>query len=167
MIASLLDLFELPASMDGKPVPFCAAGVSYVAAMVYAKASAVRQGVNPPKYSDTGALEGYLTELDHAHFYPTPSVYDMYLVAMGKRRWVLGSGLNRPKPGWIVVYCWTGGKPDHVGIVKAARNSSISTIEFNTSPAHVTSTDQRNGGYVASRERQYPSKYVKGFIRTW
>jgi hypothetical protein len=165
-IAALLNLFELPPALNGKPVPFCAVGVSYVAAMVYSKAVALRASTSGAKVDPSKTLQTYLAELDHSHFLPTPSVNDMVLVAQGKHRWVSGTNGSTPKAGWLIVYSWKGGAPDHVGIVKSVEASSINTIEFNTSPSHITTAAEREGGYVASRTRAYPSKFVKGFIRT-
>ncbi|MFM0125613.1 CHAP domain-containing protein [Paraburkholderia sp. RL18-101-BIB-B] len=165
-IAALLNLFDLPPALNSRPVPFCAVGVSYVAAMVYAKAVALRASKDGTKADPSKTLHNYLAELEHSHFLPTPSVNDMFLVAQGKHRWVSSADVPRPKAGWLVVYSWKGGAPDHVGIVKSAGADSIETIEFNTSPSHKTTAAEREGGYVASRTRAYPSKFVKGFIRT-
>ncbi|WP_166799513.1 CHAP domain-containing protein [Paraburkholderia dipogonis] len=173
-IADLLDLFGLPFSQHGSPVPFCAAGASYVAAAVYAKAAALRNSKGNAAWS-SGAdlapnvrdrLPAYLTDLEHSHFLPTPSVNDMYLVAQGKHRWAPASAATTPKPGWLILFSWKGGNPDHVGIVKSVQAGSVTTIEFNTSAGVGTAGAQRQGGCVASRIRPYPHKAIKGFIRT-
>lgn len=156
-ISMLLNLFNLPYARGGKPLPFCAAGLSYIAATVYVKAS--------PSPDDTGlgAVRAFLPELDHAHFYPTPSVNDMVLVAQGKHRWTPAQAVAHPDPGTVVVYSWSGKGFDHVGLVKSAGNAKITTIEFNTSSTSVPGSE-KNGGCVEVKNREYPSKYVRGFI---
>ncbi|MDP1617029.1 CHAP domain-containing protein [Phenylobacterium sp.] len=154
-ITAYLGLFDLPFSTPQGPVPFCAAGLSYASASVYAKA----KGVTVSRSS----LRSLLGDIDHHHFYPTPSVIDMMYVAMGKRRWVRrqdATGNLAARPGWIVVFNWNqDGKPDHVGIVERVAGANLHTIEFNTSD-----TDNSNGGTVARRTRPLNAQ-VQGFIR--
>lgn len=153
-IAKLLALFGLPFAYQGNPVPFCAAGVSYLASRVYADA--------------TGGgfdLVSFLPDVDHHHFVPSPSVWDMFYVAMGKRRWVDAKPKTLiPRAGWLVVYDFGKGA-DHVGIVEAADGSTLTTIEFNTVPENAQGSDA-NGGAVARRHRKYTLPTVKGFINT-
>lgn len=155
-IVSHLDLFDLPFDINGKHVPFCAAGLSYVAATIYA------QKIGLPNIS-TSTLRDFLGDIDHHHFYPSPSVMDMRYVAMGKRRWVsreTAIGKFTPRSGWLVVYDWNGdGVADHVGLVESVQSDQLHTIEFNTS-----STNATNGGAVARRTRTLNRK-VQGFIR--
>jgi hypothetical protein len=156
-VSEFLELFNLPFAIDGKPLPFCAAGLSFAAATAYANF----WGTQLTDVSRLSVLRGALSEIDRYHFYPTPSVVDMYYVARGKRRWVDRSSGLKPKAGWLVVYDWekNGGK-DHVGIVEEVADNTIHTIEFNTS-----SKNQGNGGSVAQRERKSDAT-VSGYIRT-
>jgi hypothetical protein len=155
-IERYLELFELPFAAQGKVVPFCAAGLSYVSAMLYARST----GVKTPSMAQ---LRNVLSDIDHHHFYPSPSVMDMKYVALGKRRWVArldANGRLAPQPGWLVVYNWNGdGKSDHVGLVERIAGTTLHTIEFNTS-----ATNDSNGGKVARRQRAF-DKTVDGFIR--
>lgn len=150
------DLFGLPFELNGKPLPFCATGLSYVAATLYAR----QKGVTSPT---TSQLRNFLGDVDHHHFYPTPSVVDMKSVAVGKRRWVgraQAVGPLKPQPGWLVIYDWNGdGHPDHVGLVEKLDGTTLTTIEFNTSDASAT-----NGGTVARKQRAFNTR-VQGFIR--
>jgi CHAP domain len=150
------NLFDLPFAIDGKPLPFCAAGLSFVAVALYARQSGV---ANPT----TSKLRNFLGDVDRHHFYPTPSVVDMKSVAVGKRRWVTRQNAVQalaPRPGWLVVFDWNrDGHPDHVGLVEALDGSVLKTIEFNTSDTSAT-----NGGSVARRRRTLDTK-VQGFIR--
>lgn len=154
-ITAYLGLFDLPFATGQGLVPFCAAGLSYASACVYAKA----KGVAVTRSS----LRSLLGDIDHHHFYPTPSVIDMMYVAMGKRRWVRRQDAVRslaPRAGWIVIFNWNqDGKPDHVGIVERVAGTNLHTIEFNTSD-----TDNSNGGTVARRVRPLNAQ-VQGFIR--
>lgn len=155
-ISKWFQIFDLPFALDGKPLPFCATGLSFVAALLYAK----QAGTPNPTVAQ---LKNYLGDVDHHHFYPTPSVLDMKLVAQGKRRWIARSaatGSLAPRPGWLVVYDWNGdGHPDHVGLVERLDGASLHTIEFNTSDTNAT-----NGGAVARKTRPLGSR-VQGFIR--
>jgi len=154
-ITAYLGLFDLPFATDQGPVPFCAAGLSYASACVYAKAKGVAVS--------RSSLRSLLGDIDHHHFYPTPSVIDMMYVAMGKRRWVRRQDAVRslaPRPGWIVIFNWNqDGRPCHVGIVERVAGTNLHTIEFNTSD-----TDNSNGGTVARRVRPLNAQ-VQGFIR--
>lgn len=155
-IEAYLELFALPFAANGNVVPFCAAGLSYVAAMLYARST----GVAEPSLSQ---LRNFLSDIDHHHFFPSPSVLDMKHVALGKRRWVeraRAANALAPRPGWLVVYNWNrDGKPDHVGVVEEVAGTTLRTIEFNTS-----AENDSNGGTVARRQRKLDTT-VEGFIR--
>lgn len=155
-IAEILDVYDLPfKNKDGAFVPFCAAGVSYLVATAYLKSWGVPLTTN--------SVRGALLEIDHYHFFPSPSVMDMYYVARGKRRWIdANPGKVTPKAGWLVIYDWSGKQrgADHVGLVTGFDAEGIHTIEFNTSRQN-----QRDGGQVANRIRKY-DKFVRGFVRT-
>jgi hypothetical protein len=160
-ISEMLDLFGLPfRSEDGSFIPFCAAGLAFAAAMAYADFLSI-------DYTDINRVTKFraiLADIDHWYYYPSPSVIDASYVAMGKRRWVAGdSGVTKPKPGWIVVYNWDGGKTyEHVGLVERYDEGAgeLHTIEFNTTPEN-----ESNGGHVARRTRSYNATVI-GFIRT-
>ena len=156
-IAAYLDLFDLPFASGGQPVPFCATGIAFVAAQAYATFWNPRANL-----TSISTLRESLPELDHYHFFPTPSVLDMYYVARGRRRWRDARHESRkfiPKPGYLVIYSF-GREADHCGVVVSADANTLQTIEFNTS-----SVDQANGGAVAVRTRNYNDS-VKGFIVT-
>lgn len=155
-IGKWFDLFNLPFALNGNPLPFCATGLSYVAATLYARQKGVTSFT-------TSSLRNFLGDVDHHHFYPSPSVMDIKMVAMGKRRWIARSsatGALAPRPGWLVVYDWNGdGRSDHIGLVERLVGTTLHTIEFNTSAINAT-----NGGSVARKTRPLNSR-VQGFVR--
>lgn len=62
------------------------------------------------------------------------------------------AGASTPKPGDIAIFTNSGGKISHTGIIeKVASNSSVTTIEGNTSSTSGGSQD--NGGCVARKNR--------------
>jgi hypothetical protein len=153
LISQMLELFNLPfVTEDGKPVPFCASGLVYITALAY-----LQHWREEASFEN---LQGVLPEIDHYHFFPSPSVWDMYYVALGKRRWV-PVGRSTPRAGWIVVYDFGKGA-DHVGLVLSANVEGMHTFECNTSGS--IDGSQRNGGVIATRDRGF--KNVKGYIRT-
>jgi hypothetical protein len=157
-IAGLLSLFRLPYSDNDGPLAFCAAGVSYIAAEVYAALAAARGNAPAP-------LVTYLGDVDFHHFTPTPSVIDMHHGAVSKRRW-LGADPKTvtPLPGWLVMFSFE--KPfDHVGIVERYHAGVLHTIEFNTHPEG-DDCEEASDGMVARRKRKYASSLVKGFVKT-
>jgi hypothetical protein len=160
LVSQMLELFQLPFEYKpDHPVPFCAAGLSYVVAIAY-----VGFWNNDKTYWAThtnwDTLRGALHEIDRYHFYPSPSVWDMYYVALGKRRW-LPRDSKQPKPGWLVIYDFGGGA-DHVGLILSATATAIHTFECNTSGK--VNGNQQNGGVIAIRDRSMGT--VKGYIRT-
>jgi hypothetical protein len=152
-IAEYLDIFDLPFSVENKPVPFCAAGVVYAAAQHYAQLYKIKAKVS--------GLRSVLAEIDRYHFYPSPSVWDMVNVAKGKRKWKAFNSKLAPKPGWLVVFDWRKrGNADHVGIVVSQSGTTLNTIEFNTSDDNPS-----NGGRVARKKRSFDGS-ILGFIAT-
>ncbi|MRV76083.1 hypothetical protein GJ700_30655 [Duganella sp. FT92W] len=157
-IADMLEVFGLGfADSKGHPYAFCAAGIGYVAARVYAKTR-----VKDATYADVIQCLG---DIDHHHFYPCPGVANMVTVASVHGRWVpvtnVVSGKANPMPGWLVVFKWN--KSDHhIGILKSISGEKLKTVEFNTSPEGAKGSDA-NGGAVAERERRLNSN-VLGFI---
>jgi CHAP domain len=141
---------------NGKVVPFCAAGLSWVATTLYAEQAQVGDRKNH-------SLQPYLLEVRQRHFYPTPSVVNMQTVASIEGKWVArtsATGTRAPRKGWLVVYNWDGKRPDHVGIIDSVEPGWLNTVEFNTSDK-----DNRNGGAIAMRHREI-NHTVEGYIRT-
>src|ERR1700693_3939466 len=66
LIDSFLTMFGSSFENHGKVVPFCAAGLSWVATTLYA----IQAGVTERK---NRSLQPYLLEVRQRHFYPTPS----------------------------------------------------------------------------------------------
>lgn len=159
-ISTLLRFFNLPFSNDKGPIPYCAAGISYVGAMVYARK------VYPTGEITSGTLGNFVAEVERYHFYPTPNVRGIQLVGEAKDNWVPAvnkdKGPAKPKRGWLVLFNW-GGNQNHIGVVENVLKDRLQTIEFNTSAEGVAGS-QRQGGTVARRNRAYPSKYVRGFL---
>lgn len=156
-IAEILSLFNLPyRDNSGKYVAYCAAGIAFAAALGYAEF--LNKNIN--KFNKIQALKQILDDMDHWYYYPSPSVWSMYLVSAGKGSWKPASpGNTVPLPGWIVIYDFGKGA-DHCGIIESATPEVLKTIEFNTTEKHGSET---NGGVVARKERKYNS-LVKGFI---
>ena len=162
-ITAFLGLFDLPFETAGKPIAYCACGLGYAAALAYQEFW--NPSRKPEENASSGALRESRPELDRYHFYPTPSVRDMYSVASGKRRWLeaaTATAKPKPKPGYVVVFSF-GRDANHCGIVESATDESLTTIEFNTTSG--VAGDQRNGGVVARRVRAY-NHQIKGFIAT-
>ncbi len=156
LIESFLAMFGLSFEVHGNVVPFCAAGLSWVATTIYAQQAGIQQRGNQ-------SLQPYLLEVRQRHFYPTPSVVSMKIVADVEQKWIPLStavGANAPRKGWLVVYSWEGKRPDHVGIIDNIEPGWLNTVEFNTS-----NQDNRNGGAIAARRRQIGHQ-VAGYIRT-
>ncbi|MEZ5996127.1 MAG: CHAP domain-containing protein [Hyphomonadaceae bacterium] len=165
-VTSFLDLFDLPFTRaDGRHNAYCAAGLCYAAAVAYQEYWAPEAPQVTLETVQISALRQAFPELDYYHFYPTPSVVDMYNVARGKRRWrdAQGSATKPiPEPGWIVIYNF-GRVADHCGVVESVDGEYINTIEFNTGSG--VAGDQRDGGMVARRQRAYNAQII-GFVET-
>ncbi len=157
-ITNLLELFDCPFEQQGKPVPFCAAGVSYVSALIYARTDKlVKAPYGPDK------LVQYLGDVEHHHFGTSPSVIDIAYLARGKRRWILpADGRHSVQAGWLAVFDFGGGF-DHVGIVERIDGNNVHTIEFNT-VADGAVGYERDGGAIARKTRNI--RLVKGFVNT-
>jgi hypothetical protein len=151
----MLALFELPfQDRSGKYVPFCASGLAYVVARAYVT-HWKKQPIN------LSSLRGALAEIDHYHFFPSPSVWHMFAVAQAKGRWLPQAKGVTPRPGWVAIYDF-GKSADHVGLVLSADSDGFRAFECNTSGRVAGS--QQNGGVIAIKNRTW--KYVKGYIRT-
>lgn len=145
-------------NQGGQFEAFCAAGISYCAIAAYT--TAIDRATTPENRKAT--YRSLAADIDHYYFYPTVSCQDMWNIAKGRRLWVPSSPAAKatPKAGWVVLFDWSGkGLPNHCGLVTKADQTTVHTIEFNTSAA-----DNRNGGAVAARDRNYAN--VMGFIRT-
>jgi len=161
-IADMLELFGL-AFADSKKMPyaFCAAGVGYVAAKIYAESKG--------QTATFTNIVQCLGEIDHYHFYPTPGVANMVTVATVHGRWVPKAAVVsstkpvKPRPGWLVAFKWNA-TDHHIGILKSINGTKMTTIEFNTSPEHSGGSNS-DGGCVAERHRNLDTT-VMGFIDT-
>jgi len=147
-----------------KYTAYCAAGLSYVAALTYAKAL----GVDLSTQKQT-KLQSVMPEIAEYHFYPTVSCVNMFHVALGTRRWIEPSRVKADtlKQGMLILFDWKKSgsfyRADHCGIVDGydEATKTVSTIEFNTAPEGVAGS-QSDGGYVAKRRRSM--SLIKGFI---
>ena len=167
-ISEMLGTFGL-GFRHGQPPQFtayCAAGASFTAALLYA-----RQENEDLSNDKVAGVRKYLPEVTKYHFQPSVSVIDIWKVGDGTRRMISRDRVSEVLPGWLVVFDWnaTGdyGRADHIGIVESynATTNTLNTVEFNTSTTGATGTGQRNGGYVARRERSVDGR-IKGFIDT-
>lgn len=159
-ITRFLNVFNLGFRYNsGELVPFCAAGLSYIAALAYIEALGEASGTPP-----LSQLRSTLPDIDHHHFYPSPSVLDMYHVAAGKHRWLARSEAKKVLPGSLVIFDWNkNGGANHVGMVERVGANVVHTVEFNTSSTAAGS--QRDGGQIAVKERPL-DQTIKGFIAT-
>lgn len=159
-ISEFLEVFKLGfTDSKGKPYAFCAAGIGYVAAKIYAKTRN-----SSASYSDVIQSLG---DIDHYHFFPTPGVRNMVTVAQVHGRWIptadVANGKVKPQPGWLAVFKWN--KTDHhIGILRCISEGKLKTVEFNTSPEGAQGS-QANGGAIAERNRNL-DQFVLGFINT-
>jgi hypothetical protein len=157
-IGEMLDLFGLPFKYsNGNYVPYCAAGLCFAAGIAYAR----DLGIAYNQFDRVSTVRGLLADMEHWYFYPTPSVWDMFLVGAGKHRWVDANVNPKPIPrrGWIIIYNFGKGA-DHCGVVEATEDNNLHTIEFNTA---IRNGSETNGGVVAKKTRPYNGT-VKGFI---
>jgi hypothetical protein len=147
-----------------KNTAYCAVGLSYVAALAYAKSLGVDLSTQP-----RAKLQALMPEIAEYHFYPTVSCVNMFHVALGSRRWIDAKKADASsiKQGMIMIFDWRASgsfyRADHCGLVDSydADKKIVSTIEFNTTPEGIAGS-QSDGGYVARRKR--PLSLVKGFI---
>lgn len=152
-VTEYLALLGLPfAEPGGKPVPFCAAGVTWAACRAYCD-------VNRIAYSDANRLavfRGVLGEIANSF---KPSASCKAILADARAR---GTFVDTPKSGYLVLYNWSGGsQPEHVGLVVGATETTLSTVEFNTSAAG----SQSDGGAVALKSRN--RRHAIGYVRTY
>jgi len=67
---------------------------------------------------------------------------------------------SSPRPGDVVLYDWSGGEYDHVGIFEQGTNTSWQAIEGNTS-----TSNNSNGGEVMRRSRKKSGMAKVAFVR--
>lgn len=166
-IAEFLNIFRLPYRRpNGRPNPYCAAGISYVAALSYARRHAGDLGDRR-----ITKIRSVLPDVARHHFYPTVSVINMYHVALGTRRFVGRAGADRVRPGWIVLFDWKASdscfQAQHCGLVASIEPDAqgrrvLNTIEFNTRAPGGPGTES-DGGLITRRRRRLNGT-VKGFI---
>lgn len=157
-VAKFLALFNLPAKMGEKWVPYCASGASYAAAKAYCNLAGIQYNAD----NSVAIFKTVLSKLRDRFFTPSPSCWAMQEGAKKKGNWVPKTPDNMKliKPGWLVLYNFDGKTmPKHVGIVLFVASDHIKTVEFNTS-----STDNINGGAVSYRTRKFSP--ILGFIKT-
>jgi hypothetical protein len=159
-VGQFLSLFPIEIrDEEGKLLPFCAAGVSFCACQAYCDLSPSKIG-----YDDhpSESFKSVLPDINEFYFKPHCSCQQIVDDARTRNIW--SPKKARPATGWLVFYDWKGhGVASHVGIVESADQSSLDTIEFNTTDTE--SGNQSNGGAVAHRSRSYD--YVMGFVRTY
>lgn len=164
-VRAYLALYGLPFRYpNGSFVPYCAAGVGFAAARThYRLARKEDPGDNLAKLRD--ALADVTRDFCKTHpatRYMVNAAKKRKAYPNGKSYWV--SHEERPEPGWLVFFNWSGSKkfPQHVGIVDSvdASGRTLNTLEFNTSDGNPS-----NGGRVQRRKR--PTRFVQGYIRTY
>jgi hypothetical protein len=145
--------------MQGKWVPYCAAGLSFAAAKAFCDLSGI-------KYNQNNAIRVFrsvLLRIKDRFFRPTARCWELKETAINQNRFLVNNAANRKlvKPGYIVLFNFDSDVlPDHVGIVESIDADSVRTVEFNTS-----STDDINGGAVSRRDRAF--KTIQGFVKIY
>ncbi len=158
-VSRFLKLFNLPTRMQGKWVPYCAAGLSFAAAKAFCNLSGI-------KYNQDNAIRVFrsvLLRIKDRFFRPTARCWELKETAINQDRFLVNNAANRKlvKPGYIVLFNFDSDVlPDHVGIVESIDADSVRTVEFNTS-----STDDTNGGAVSRRDRTF--KTIQGFVKIY
>jgi hypothetical protein len=158
-VSRFLKLFNLPTRMQGKWVPYCAAGLSFAAAKAFCNLSGI-------KYNQDNAIRVFrsvLLRIKDRFFRPTARCWELKETAINQDRFLVNNAANRKlvKPGYIVLFNFDSDVlPDHVGIVESIDADSVRTVEFNTS-----STDDTNGGAVSRRDRAF--KTIQGFVKIY
>jgi hypothetical protein len=162
-VTEYLRLFGLNfADENGKPYPYCAAGLGFAACIGYCNMAPTESFGDPP----TDVFRKVVPVLKANNFLPHPSCLNMVSDAKAKGRWIEGHA-TIPQPGWLVFYNWDGetDPPMHVGIVQEAGRGTLRTIEFNTSDT--SAGNQSNGGAVARKNRDSAIKFVIGYEKTY
>ena len=158
-VSRFLKLFNLPTRMNGKWVPYCAAGLSFAAAKTYCNLAGI-------KYDSSSAIKIFRTvllKLKNDFFRPTARCWELKETAQNQKKYLINNQANRKlvKPGFLVLFNFDSDSlPDHVGIVCSIDSKNVNTIEFNTS-----SSDDINGGAVSRRQR--PFNKIQGFVKLY
>lgn len=157
-VSRFLAVFDLPFEENGEFVSFCAAGVSFAA--MHAECD-----LRGYPYTADNAIEIFKTQKGLVHkdlFLPDPRCHIIRDDAIAHKTWVPGKpAMFEPQQGFLVMYNWSGGyDPEHVEIVDNAGDAHMNTIGFNTSDH-----DNKNGGAVAARIRNYDN--VVGWVQTY
>ena len=101
-VSRFLKLFNLPTKMQGKWVPYCAAGLSFAAAKTFCDLSGI-------KYNQNNAISVFrsvLLKIKDRFFRPTARCWRMYCPTM----WLAKSGgLNFPQKSSRLAGIWTAG----------------------------------------------------------
>ena len=158
-IAKFLKLFGLSTKINGKWVPYCAAGLSYSAAKAYCNLAGIKYNAN----DSVKIFRSVLLQIKNQFFRPTPRCWELKETAINQKRFLINNQENRKlvKAGYLVLFNFDSDSlPDHVGIVVSIDSDSVKTIEFNTS-----SIDDANGGAVSRRDR--PFKVIQGFVKLY
>lgn len=166
----------------GRLHKFCAAGLGWVFCEAGREIDPDPQPLEPGRDRPTlGVLRPYVPQVSRRVAHIVPLCRD--IVAVAKRRaledgaaqWVgfdeVDGGTVQPKPGWLVLFSWPppgrrrgDGTANHVGVVVAARDGGVSTIEFNTSFDDAEQERQRDGGGVARKLRLYRTQRSDGSV---
>ena len=175
-ISQFLKLFGLDYAdkHSGKPYPYCAAGVSFVACQAYCTLEPYAYDRKQPLIVFKKAIK----DINHYYFLPNPACAAIQEDAKHRKDknnrpyWISQSEVEKHnikiQKGWLVLFNWhDGNKPlgvaEHVGIVVNAVTNGLHTIEFNTSDKN-----NSDGGAVAERTpEKRPYKYVVGYVRTY
>ena len=158
-IAKFLKLFGLSTKLNGRWVPYCAAGLSYSAAKTYCNLAGIKYNAN----NSVKIFRSVLIKIKNEFFRPTARCWELKETAINQKRYLINNQQNRKlvKPGFLVLFNFDSDSlPDHVGIVVSIDTDSVKTIEFNTSSA-----DDTNGGAVSRRDR--PFKVIQGFVKLY
>lgn len=145
---------------DGHGVPYryCAAGLTWVVCRAYCDLNAIA-------YTDANRAVMLRSVLgDIGKYYFRPSASCQTILDDARARHTFASVSETPKPGYLVLYNWSGGQhAEHIGLVDSVEAGALHTIEFNTTAAD--GPNQGNGGAVSRKRR--PLKFVVGYARTY
>lgn len=148
---------------NGKPVPYCAAGISFAACEAFCS-------FPPPigyRQDDPVAdFQKLLPIIDAYYFRPSASVARIQADAISRKTWLPESKDANPKRGWLVIFSFVKSRrPSHVGLLRGASRKSLDTIEFNTTVRN--RGNQSDGGCVARRTRSRMTNCVLGYVQLY
>lgn len=120
-VHEFLALCDLPMSMGGKFVPFCAAGLAYAACRAYCDIDPVTTYTNNDK-ERLDVIKRKLTTIAKHYFYTSAAVRVVRAKARSNGTFV-GRDTN-PKNGWLVVFGWNGNQTgNHIALVDGDHDS--------------------------------------------